>query len=505
MDRHLSLSQAARLIGVKRGDVQQKIQENKLVVMEGTVKLSDLKKAFPDAEYEDNTIIERMEKIMQDAVHKMAQSEREGAQVDSLSRRIVRLNKELAQERARGDSMEELLDGLKQKFMELSISQQPEKTIAEIKNWFIESCQSLGAEKLLTPINQLENQVKQFMLPHIRLLPSRHDYISNKSESLLESALRAGLAVDYGCNNGNCGKCKARLLAGRVDEIKHHDYVFTDSEKSRGYILTCCNRALTDITLETSEVVSADEIPLQTINTKIKTLEKLNNHVVILTLKTPRSQRLRFLAGQHLGLTLNEHKDENGKPIQAEYSIASCPCEPNTLQFHIPVHAQTLFSNTVINDLKQGDTITVNGPHGNFVLDEDSPNSLIFIAWDTGFAPIKSLTEHALSLEQADTIHTYWLTNLVENHYMHNLCRSWNDALDNFTYTPIVTEAKAVAIAETLVSHLHNEHQHLHNFDLYIAAPGHLNQILKPLLIAHGVKSNNLHFESTFHGDIVQE
>lgn len=505
MDRHLSLSQAARLIGVKRGDVQQKIQENKLIVMEGTVKLSDLKKAFPDAEYEDNTIIEKMEKLMQDAVYKMAQSEREGAQLDSLSRRIVRLSKELAQERARGDAMEDLLDGLKQKFMQLNISQQPEKTITEIKNWFAESCQYLGAEKLLTPLNQLENQVKQFMLPHVRLLPSRHDYVSEKSDSLLEAALRAGLAVDYGCNNGNCGKCKARLLAGQVEEMKHHDYVFSESEKSQGYILTCCNQALSDITLETSEAVNADEIPLQTIKTRVRKLEKLNDHVVILTLKTPRSQRLRFLAGQHLELTLDDHKNENGIPLQAEYSVASCPCEPSTLQLHIPVHEQTQFSKTVLDDLQQGDTVTIDGPYGNFVLDEDSPNSLIFIAWDTGFAPIKSLTEHALSLEHADSIHLYWLTNLVENHYMHNLCRSWNDALDHFTYTPIVTEASAAAIAETLLKHLHNEHQQLHDFDLYIAAPGNLNQILKPLLIANGVKSNNLYFESTFHGDIVKE
>ena len=505
MDRQLSLSQAARLIGVKRGDVQKKIQENKLVVMEGTVRLSDLKKAFPDATYEDNTVIEKMERLMEDAVHKMAQSEREGAQVDSLSRRIVKLNKELAQERARGDSMEELLDGLKQKFMELNISSQPEKTIADIKNWFTEGCQSLGAEKLLTPLDQLQNQVKQFMLPHVRLLPSRHDYISDKSESLLQSALRAGLAVDYGCNNGVCGKCKAKLLSGRVEEMKHHDYVFTESDKSQGYILTCCNRALSDITLETTEAVNADEIPLQTIQTRVKKLEQLHDHVAILTLRTPRSQRLRFLAGQHLELSLNDHKDDNGNPVQAEYTIASCPCEPNTLQFHIPINERSLFSETVINELKHGDAITINGPYGNFVLDEDSPNSLIFIAWDTGFAPIKSLTEHAISLEHAESIHTYWLTNLVENHYMHNLCRSWNDALDNFTYTPIVTEAKAAAIAETLVRHLHKEHHHLHTFDLYISAPSHLNQILKPLLIAHGVKSNNIHFESTFHGDKVEE
>ena len=501
MDRHLSLSQAARLIGVKRGDIQKKIQENKLTVMEGTVVLSDLKKAFPDAAYEDNTMLEKMEKFMQDAVHKMAQSERDGAQADALSRRIIKINKELAEERKRAANMEELIDGMKQKFIELNVISNPEHAFNEIRQWFNTAHNALEEDKLTTPVEQLENQIKQFMLPHVRLLPSRHDYISDKSETLLESALRSGLAVDYGCNNGKCGKCRAKLLSGQVEKTRHQDYVFSESEKSQGYILTCSNAAKTDITLETEEAVSADDIPLQTIVSKVKKIDRSSEHVIILTLKTPRSQRLRFLAGQHIELNLDNYLQDNSEPVNAEYSIASCPCEPSNLEFHIPVNNNEAFAQTVIQDLKNNDSVTLEGPHGSFVLDEDSPNSLIFVAWDTGFSAIKSLIEHAMSLDHAEAIHLYWMTTKVENHYLDNLCRSWNDALDNFTYTRIMCEAKTDVVAETLMLHLHDEHSHLLNFDLYIAAPGHLNHLLKPLLTSHGVKGQNMHFESTFHGD----
>lgn len=504
MDRHLSLSQAARLIGVKRTDIQKKIQENKLKVMEGTVVLSDLKIAFPDATFEDNTMVEKMEKFMKDAVHKMAQSEREGAHVDSLSRRLVKMSKELADERNRADHMEELIDSMKQKFLELKTLPVQEDSFNEIKSWFNTSVQSLDEEKLTTPVENLENQIKQFMLPHVRLLPSRHDYISDKSETLLESALRSGLAVDYGCNNGKCGKCKAKLLSGKVEQNVHQDYVFSESEKSQGYILTCSNTAVTDITLETEEAVSSDDIPLQTVTAKVKKTQQINDDVMILTLKTPRNQRLRFLAGQHIELVIDS-KEENQKDIIAEYSIASCPCEPANLEFHIPIQADEPFANAVRDNLKNNDSITLNGPHGSFVLDEDSPNSLIFVAWDTGFAPIKSLMEHAMSLEQADTIHIYWMTTKVENHYLDNLCRSWNDALDNFTYTRIMCDSKTDVVAESLMKHIHDEHSHLLNFDLYIAAPGHLNHLLKPLMISHGIKSQNMHFESIFHGEEIKD
>lgn len=500
MDRQLSLSQAARLIGVKRGDIQKKIQENKLTVMEGTVTLSELKKAFPEAVYEDNTMLEKMEKFMKEAVHKMAQSEREGAHIDTLSRRIVKINKELTEERNRANRMEELIDAMKQKFLDLNLSSDTKDAFNEIKQWFQSETNKLR-EELAMPMGQLETQINQFMSPHVRLLPSRHDYTSDKSETLLESALRAGLAVDYGCNNGKCGKCKARLLSGQVEKTRHQDYVFSESEKSQGYILTCSNSAKTDITLETEEAVSVDDIPLQTIISKVKKIDRSNGQAIILTLKTPRSQRLRFLAGQHIELHLDNHRTDDAQVINAEYSIASCPCEPNTLEFHIPVNDSTPFAQTVVHKLKNNENITLNGPHGSFVLDEDSPNSLIFVAWDTGFAAIKSLIEHAMSLEHAETIHLYWITTKVENHYRDNLCRSWSDFLDNFTYTRVMCEAKTGVVADALMQHLHKEHSHLLNFDLYIAAPGHLNHLLKPLLTSHGVKGQNMHFDSTFHGE----
>ncbi|MCU7836878.1 MAG: 2Fe-2S iron-sulfur cluster binding domain-containing protein [gamma proteobacterium symbiont of Taylorina sp.] len=501
MDRHLSLSQAARLIGVKRKDVQKKIQENKLKVMEGTVVLSDLKRAFPDALYEDNTMLEKMEKNMRDAVHKMAQSEREGSHIDALSRRLLKLNKELADERNRASQMEELLDSMKQKFLSIKLSTDEDNPFNEIKDWFNESLISLDDEINISPLQQMEEQIKQFMQPHIRLLPSRHNYISDKSETLLESALRSGLAVDYGCNNGKCGKCKAKLISGQVEKTAHQDYIFSSSEKSQGYILTCSNTAISDITLETEEAVSADDIPLQTLSAKIKNSQRLGDHIIKLALKLPRSQRLRFMAGQHLELNLNNHTREDGSTINAEYSIASCPCEPHNLEFHIPVQENEPFSEIILNHLKKDEPVTLTGPSGSFVLDEDSPNSLIFVAWDTGFAPVRSLIEHAISLDLAENIHLYWITTKVENHYLDNLCRSWNDALDNFSYTPVLSEPKTDIVATTLIQHLHDEHSHLLNFDLYIAAPGHLNQHLKPLLISHGIKSQNLYFESTFHGD----
>ena len=43
------------------------------------------------------------------------------------------------------------------------------------------------------------------------------------------------------------------------------------------------------------------------------------------------------------------------------------------------------------------------------MLNEKSHRPLIFIACETGFAPIKSLIEHAMALDAAETLHLYWI------------------------------------------------------------------------------------------------
>ncbi|MCK7580125.1 MAG: hypothetical protein MZV65_33595 [Chromatiales bacterium] len=50
-------------------------------------------------------------------------------------------------------------------------------------------------------------------------------------------------------------------------------------------------------------------------------------------------------------------------------------------------------------------------------------NTQVFIAWGTGFAPIKSLIEHAMALNEAESLHLYWLASPPHGHYLGNLCR----------------------------------------------------------------------------------
>lgn len=262
----------------------------------------------------------------------------------------------------------------------------------------------------------------------VRLLPSGHEYTLQARDTLLEGALRAGLALNYGCSNGNCGMCKARVVSGATTKVRHHDYVLSAGDKATGAVLMCSVAPASDLAIEAGEARTASEIPAQHIVARVRALTPLGAGVTLLHLQTPRTQRLRFLAGQYVTLGVDA--------VRADVSIASCPCDDRNLQFHITAADAAA---RALTQLRLGDAVAVDGPKGEFTLSE-SKRPVVFIAGDTGFAPIKSLAEHLMAVDETRPAHLYWLAG-AGAHYMSNLCRSWADALDGFRYTAVTVGA----------------------------------------------------------------
>lgn len=331
------------------------------------------------------------------------------------------------------------------------------------------------------------------MSNQIRILPSGREFVSEGNYSLLEAGLSAGLRLGYGCSNGNCGKCLARVISGKIQKTRHHDYYVGAAKKASGHVLMCCNAALTDVVLEAHEAGGASEIPQQQMSARVKNVSIVNNNVALVHLKTPRTNRLRFLAGQHVRL------GGNGSPA-ATHTVASCPCDDMNLHFQIPLDPTDEFSDHVFNTLRAGDRLDISGPNGDFILDEASNRSLVFIAWRTGFAPVRSLIEQAMALEEADTIYLLWVAENRQDRYLDNLCRSWADALDDFFYIPVdVNLEHAEADIRRGIRQLSVELKSLVNHDFYIAGDQLLLDLYSNTLQTGGVPSEQLSLDTLLH------
>ena len=328
-------------------------------------------------------------------------------------------------------------------------------------------------------------------LYNVKLTHSQKGFDCLSNDSILEAGLRHGLAMHHECSNGSCGVCKARITDGEVYKTDHHDYRLSAEQIENGEFLMCCNSPRTDVTLEVDLIGDVKSIPIQYIETKIKAIEFISEELAILTLRTPRSKTLQFIAGQDVLLSYNDQ-------YASRYPLASCPCYAMELEFHIRHIESDLFAAAIFNQtIKAKSKISLEGPKGIFVLNETSPRPMLFIAWDGGFAPIRSLIEQAFSLELSNPISFCWAFPESEGKpYLDNQARSWERVADEYHYVSIPcgfdrsTSNDCKQIATKIYNSLNKES--LNQSDVYISAPAILLIELGEMLFDNGLPEEQL-------------
>ncbi len=480
MPQLLSLSRAARLAGVTRAELQRRIRHGELTTFEGEIDIVDLLRVYPSVSLEKTGKLEQVERIKAEALPRSHDGDTALPTPEVLLARIKSLGEALARKAAQADAQAALLEELRTR---LAANGRPDDS--GLLSWLDARCAEIdtlpaedGRARLLA-----KDTFLRIMSASIKIIPSGHEFFVDGTESILEAAVRAGLRLGYGCASGNCGECKARVVSGEVTRISEHDYVLSEREKQMGYMLTCCNTAVTDVVLEASEARTAGDLPQQDIRAQIRKLEPEGDELMLLHVQTPRTQTLRFMAGQRVLLSL-----EDG--ASRELPIASCPCNGRNLQFSLrrggDAFGEQLFRHRPIRQM-----IRVQGPVGDFVLDESSTAPAVFIAIGDGIAPVKSLIEHAISIDQIEAFHLYWSVDAPGGHYHERWCRALRETLDNFAFTPLVDAAPADVAALLQV-----DLPALHDPRYYIAGPASAARACAEALQAAGVPMHQVEVEA---------
>jgi CDP-4-dehydro-6-deoxyglucose reductase len=98
------------------------------------------------------------------------------------------------------------------------------------------------------------------------------------------------------------------------------------------------------------------------------------------------------------------------------------------------------FTDHVFGKMKERDILRFEGPQGTFFLREDSAKPIVFVASGTGFAPIKSIIEHALHKGIARPMTLYWGGRRPKDLYMSALAEEWA-ARGLLKYVPVISDA----------------------------------------------------------------
>jgi CDP-4-dehydro-6-deoxyglucose reductase len=437
MAQWLTLWRAAQLVGVPRGVLQQRVRADEIALTDGMISSEQLLALYPQAQLVESGLLEHVVHIKEDAFGRRVR-ERLLPSQDVLAQRLFRQGQELADLQRHLQRYHALVVELRE-----SLSRLLEQTTGDdarllaLRRQLDEGLARALATEPVDWLNVMDDILK-VVCAEVTLRPSGHQFSVEGRDTLLQAGLKAGLALNYGCGNGSCGMCKVRVISGDVVKTMPFDYPLSEAEKQQGYTLLCAHTAASaQITLETLEARGPADIAPQQIVTTVRAVRELGADTRLLHLQTPRSHRLRFLAGQSVTLALPASAATGGDDLRVTLPVASCPCDDRNLHFFVPREADGAFVRRLFDGgLAAGEPINLRGPVGEFVLGE-STRPLVFAACDAGFAPIKSLIEHALSLDAAPSLSLYWLATRADGHFMANQCRAWSEALDNFDYAAL--------------------------------------------------------------------
>ena len=498
MARLITLSRAARLVGVKRATLQKRIQDGDLSTFEGQLYLSELLRAYPQAKVEDSGMLDRAEQIIERAMGRAMRDTDNLPDAEVLATRVAALSHELGEATYKMRRYDTALQQLQDYLRKLAERDPPPTSddIGVLRAW-LEATQ----ETIAQPIDDdggfyATDMMLRVMAAQVRISPGGHEFLVQGTDTVLDSGLRAGLALNYGCSDGSCGRCKARVKSGTAKPVRRAIFRLSDEEREQGCMLMCCNTAVTDLVLETEEVDDPGKITEQRLQATVRGMEQAADDLMLLSLRPNEHTRLCFLAGQSARLRLEDK-------TEGTYPIASCPCDESQLAFHIRRRDNDTCSQAVFDGLKLGKSLTIEGPHGDFVLVKDSMRPLIFIAWDNGFAPIKSLIEHAMARDVAESLELYWITTTPGRPYMHNRCRAWQDALENFHYTHLEADPATLDddkaahdLVNALLTRISEPFDELTLCEIYIAAPATVGAQCLRYLTARGVPDAQVHVSS---------
>jgi NAD(P)H-flavin reductase/ferredoxin len=300
------------------------------------------------------------------------------------------------------------------------------------------------------------------------------------NESVLDAAQRAGLEIPFSCRKGVCGTCKGRIVSG--DARAFSGDALSPAERDEGHALFCNARPRSDLVIAPRSIGKADPFARKTVDARVFRLQRLASDVMLVHLRFPAGIRVKFKAGQHLNLIL-----DNGE--RRDFSMANPPRESDGAQLHIRHVPGGAFTSFVFDGLKRGDTLKAEVPFGDFTL-RDSGKPIIFVAGSTGFAPIQSIVEDMIIKGVDREMTLYWGARRLDGLYSDRPAK-WAAQNPRFKYVPVLSDAPERGIRHNLVHRaVLEDHPSLANFEVYACGVPVMTQAAKTEFTAAGLPAS---------------
>ncbi|OYT93473.1 MAG: CDP-6-deoxy-delta-3,4-glucoseen reductase [Burkholderiales bacterium PBB3] len=268
----------------------------------------------------------------------------------------------------------------------------------------------------------------------VTVQPSGRSFTVPNGDTVLAAGINQGIGLPYGCKDGACGSCKCKMLSGAVVHGNHQSKALSPEEEASGYVLTCCAMPQSDLVLESRQVTEAGSLPIKKMPTRVSSMRKASDDVMVIQLQLPANDMFAYRAGQYVEFILRDG-------ARRSYSMANAPHLGPGVELHIRHMPGGKFTDHVFGAMKEKEILRIEGPFGSFFLREDSDKPIILLASGTGFAPVKALIEHMQHQGIARKVVLYWGARKPSDLYMQDWVQNQLATIPTLSFVPVVSDA----------------------------------------------------------------
>ncbi len=263
----------------------------------------------------------------------------------------------------------------------------------------------------------------------------KKDLTVRGGQPLLKALNGEGVFIPSACGGrGSCGLCKVSVTEGGGAYLPTELPWISDEEKAKNIRLSCQFKVKNDVSIQIPEELFS----VRQFDTKVESIVDLTHDIKQVKLKLLDPTTIDCKAGQFIQFQVPEY-ELTDEPVYRAYSMASVPSDNTHVELEIRLVPNGICTTYVHKHLKEGDSVTINGPYGEFFLRE-SERPIICIAGGSGMAPIKSILLDMLDKKSTRKARYFFGARTKKDLFLLDEMKEIEKAMPSFTFTPALSE-----------------------------------------------------------------
>ncbi len=267
------------------------------------------------------------------------------------------------------------------------------------------------------------------------IINDKETLIVQGGSTLLSSLSSQKIFLPSACGGkGTCAYCKCKVLQGVGPILPTEEPLLTAEEKKQNIRLSCQVKVKQDMRIEIPEEL----FNIKEFKTRVTFIKDLTYDIKLLRFDLKDPSEINFIAGQYVQMQTVPYDDVKDS-VQRAYSMSSPSFEKSYIELMVRLVPDGICTTWVHQYLREGDTVTLIGPIGDFYL-RDGKGEIILVAGGSGMAPMTSLLEDIAHRKIARKV-IYFFGALTRNDLFYlDEMEALTKKIPNFTFVPALSQ-----------------------------------------------------------------